>query len=485
MKSLFWKISLSFILVFLLVGCSYILITASTAQRYFQETTQRLNSSVAKYLTKEVKPFKDGKVNDEALSMIMHSMMAVNPAIEVYLLDPEGKILSYVVFDQLVKLKRVNLDPIKEFVAADGDDFVMGDDPRNPGGKSVFSATSVYDESGVLLGYVYIILASEKYETIASGLLGNYSLQLTYNSLFVTLVVALLIGLGLIAWLTRHLRIIVKAVEEFKDGNLKARVPEYKSTSEFAVLGETFNHMADRILANIDELKKVDSLRRELIANVSHDLRNPLAIINGYIETLQMKGDRISDQERNKYLTIIGDSTDKLTKLVSDLFDLSKLDSGQMQLKMEKLNMQELLHDTSLKYELLAKTKNIKINTDISAALPMVKADFYLLDRVIQNLLDNAVKYTPQDGTIWIEASKAAGSTVQVQVKNTGKGIPTKDLDLIVDRYYMIDKDREGVEGSGLGLAIVKRILELHGSQIQIESDSKSYTAFRFELSAT
>lgn len=480
MKSLFLRISLIFILVLLIVGCSYVFITAVTAQRYFQETTQRLNATVAEYMIEEVNPFVDGEVNEAALGTIMHSMMAVNPGIEVYLLDPTGEILSFVVLDQLVKLKRVELAPIKEFIAAKGDGFVMGDDPRNPGEKSVFSATAVYEDDQ-LLGYVYIILASEKYETIASGVLGSYWMQLTFNSILITLVVALLIGLVLIAWLTRHLRTIVKTVERFKDGDLNARVPDYNTNSEFAVLGDTFNHMADRILDNIEELKKVDSLRRELIANVSHDLRNPLAIINGYIETLQIKGESLSAAEKESYLKIIGNSTDKLTQLVADLFDLSKLESGQMQMKKENINIQELLQDSSLKYELLAKSKRISIETNISSALPMVNADLYLLDRVIQNLLDNAVKYTPQDGEISIEANPK-GNGVEVKIKNSGGGIPQADLESIFDRYYMIDKEREGVEGSGLGLAIVKRILEIHGSEIKINSDSVSYTEFEFDL---
>ncbi|MEP0713018.1 HAMP domain-containing sensor histidine kinase [Algoriphagus sp.] len=480
MKSLFLRISLLFTLVLLIVGCSYVLITAVTAQRYFQETTQRLNATVAEYMIQEVNPFVDGKVNETALGTIMHSMMAVNPGIEVYLLDPTGEILSFVVLDQLVKLKRVELGPVKKFIESKGDGFVLGDDPRNPGEKSVFSATAVYEE-GALLGYVYIILASEKYETIASGVLGSYWIQLTFNSIVITLVVALLIGLVLIAWLTRHLRTIVKTVERFKDGDMHARVPDFKTNSEFAVLGDTFNHMADLILDNIKELKKVDRLRRELIANVSHDLRNPLAIINGYIETLQMKGDTLSADEKESYLKIISKSTDKLTKLVADLFDLSKLESGQMQIRKEIINLQELLFDSSLKYELLARSKRIVIETSISSALPLVKADLYLIDRVIQNLLDNAVKYTPEDGEIRIEANPK-GTGVEVKIKNTGGGIPQTDLEAIFDRYYMIDKEREGVEGSGLGLAIVKRILEAHGTEIYIESDSNSFTEFIFEL---
>lgn len=481
MKSLYWRISLSFFVLLLIVGFSYIFITATTAQRYFQETTQRLNASVADYLIKEVNPFQEGKVNEEALGIIMHSMMAVNPGIEVYLLDPSGEIISFVVLDQKVKLKRVSLEPVQKFIAERGENFILGDDPRNPGQESVFSATSVYDGSQ-LLGYVYITLVSEKFETIASSLLGSFWMQLTFNSIVITLIVAFLIGLVLIGWLTRHLREIVRTVEKFKDGDFQARVPKSKSNSELALLGNTFNHMADTILNNIDELKKVDSLRRELIANVSHDLRNPLAIINGYIETLQIKGDSLSKEEKDKYLKIISDSTDRLTKLVSDLFDLSKLESGQMQVKLERLKIQELLFDSALKYELLAQTKGIQIKSQICQNLPAVNADLSLIDRVIQNLLDNAVKYTPQAGQILIDACEVAHGGVCIKIRNSGNGIPQAELKSLFDRYYMIDKDQQGVQGSGLGLAIVKHILEIHGSEIKINSDSKSYTEFEFDL---
>jgi signal transduction histidine kinase len=480
MRSLYWRISLSFILVLLLVGTSYILITAINAQRYFQETTQRLNAEVASYLIKEVSPFKDGKVDEEALGTIMHSMMAVNPGIEVYLLSPEGEILSYVVLDQLVKLKAVNIGPVGEFIESKGEKFVLGDDPRNPGSLSVFSAAEVF-ENGNLLGYVYVTLESEKLVTISSALLSSYWLKLTFNSIAITLVLGLLIGLVLIAWLTRHLRKVVVAVEEFKDGNLQARVPESRSDSDLALLGKTFNGMADTILKNIEELKNVDNLRRELIANVSHDLRNPLAIINGYMETLQIRDQKLTQEEKDRYYKIILDSVDKLTKLVGDLFDLSKLEAGQMPVQKEKIKIQELFYDSSLKYELLASTKEIQIKSSICPELPPVFADLYLMDRVLQNLLDNAVKYTPTNGEIELEACSARGG-VLIRVKNSGSGIPKEDLDSIFDRYYKVDKEYKGIEGSGLGLAIVKKILEIHGTVIEISSDSESYTEFQFVL---
>lgn len=482
MKSLYWRISLVFTLVMLVVGFAYIMITTIASKNYFLETTQRLNASVADYLVKEAPPFKNGEVNEEALGVIMHSMMAVNPSIEVFLLDPNGEILSFVVLDSKVKLKSIDTYPIKEFIATKGSKFILGDDPRANGYQTIFSATAVV-ENEVLQGYVYITLASEKFEEVSAGLLGSYWLKLTLESFLVTMVVALLIGLILTSLLTKNLREIVKTVSRFKDGDLQVRIPEMNTNSELSLLASTFNSMADNIFHNMDELKKVDTLRRELIANVSHDLRNPLAVINGYVETMIIKGAQITESEREQYLKIISDSSDRLTKLVADLFELSKLESGQMLLKLEPFRIQELLFDTCLKFGLLAKTKNIDLVSDISPSLPIVEADLYLLDRVIQNLIDNAVKYAPENGKITLKAFYCQSTDkVCVSIKNSGSGIPQKDLELLFERYYMVDRDKTGIEGSGLGLAIVKKILEIHNSNIQVFSDSATFTEFVFEL---
>ncbi|PZV87205.1 HAMP domain-containing protein [Algoriphagus aquaeductus] len=482
MKSLYWRITLAFTGVMMLVGFAYMMITTLASKNYFLETTQRLNASVAEYLIKEAPPFKEGRVDEEALGVIMHSMMAVNPGIEVYLLDPEGEILSFVVLDSKVKLSRIDIDPVREFIDTHGAKFILGEDPRGNGLKTIFSATEVREE-GELQGYVYITLVSEKFEAVASGLLGSYWMKLTLESFLITMIVAISIGFILTAMLTKNLREVVRTVSKFKDGDLNARIPDLKTRSELAVLASTFNQMADNILNHMEELQKVDGLRRELIANVSHDLRNPLAVINGYVETMLIKGDKISKSEREQYLKIINDSSDKLTKLVSDLFELSKLESGQMLLNREPFRIQELLFDACLKYELLAKAKKIDLVADISPSLPVVEADLYLLDRVIQNLIDNAVKYSPENGKIILRAFYCQDTfKVCVSIKNTGVGIPQKDLKSLFERYYMVDKDKKGIEGAGLGLAIVKKILEVHDSQIKVFSDSSTYTEFVFEL---
>lgn len=479
-NSLLWRLSGAFLFLLLLLGLAYMIITTVAANRYFQETTQKLNANVASEMLLEVEPFVDGEVNKEALGALMHSMMAVNPRLEVYLLSPTGEILSYVVLKKKVKLTQVSLLPIHEFIAKEGQKYILGDDPRNPGHKTIFSATEVFD-NGILQGYVYMVLVSEKFENVANTLLGSYWLRISSRSFILTLVAAFLIGLGLIILLTRNLRIIIGTVKKFEDGDLNARIPLKNTKGEMALLSRTFNQMADTILQNIDDLKKVDALRRELIANVSHDLRNPLAVMHGYVETLMIKDQEVSPEERQKYYKIILDSSNRLKVLVSDLFELSKLEAGQMEPQREAFRINEMLQDASLKYKVLADEKKVDFKTNIDRSLPLVFADISMIDRVIQNLVDNALKFTPEQGWIKLDVHQKNG-LVEIDVENSGEGIPEEELSSIFDRYYKVSKEKSNMEGTGLGLAIVKKILDLHKVDIKVESSPDTCTRFAFTL---
>lgn len=480
-NTLFWRLSLVFLTVLIIVGMAYVLITGYSARQYYQETHQRLNADVAASMLLEVTPFVDGEVNEDALGKIMHSMMAVNPSLEVYLLDPEGEILSHVVLDKEVRLKSVSLDPVREFVGSEGEDYILGDDPRNPGEETIFSASEVR-EDGRLLGYVYMVLDSEKYQDALGTLWSSYFLRVGTRSFVITLVAAFGIGLLLIAMLTSNLRKIQRGVKRFEEGDYASRI-EVDGKGELADLAVTFNHMADTIVKNIDELKEVDRLRRDLIANVSHDLRSPMSVIHGYIETLILKDNSLSPEDRNKYLQVILQSSEKLKKLVADLFELSRLEARQVKLKQESFFIHELLQDTARQYELMAQEKEIDIRTELTGELPMVYADISLIGRVLQNLIDNAMKYTPDRGEIRVKAEKSNDS-VQVEIANSGQ-IAEKDLPNIFDRYYKVDHKENGISGSGLGLAIVRKILDMHNVTIQVSSRPEEGTRFYFDLPLT
>ncbi len=477
-ESLFWRISILFLLILVLLGVSYTVITITMAKRYSDETTQKLNANVAEHMLLEVNPFVDGKVNEESLGKIMHSMMAVNPSLEVYLLDPQGKILSFVVLDKKVKLQYVSIEPISKFLADKGKSLTYGDDPRNPGKSTIFSATSVY-EKGKHLGYVYMILASEEAENIATALQNSYLLKIGVQSFVLTLIAAFIIGMLLLWLLMKSLRNIMESVKKFSEGDFKARIPVH-SKGELAQLSVTVNTMADKILRNMEELKEVDKLRRDLIANISHDIRTPISIIHGYVETLIMKQDSLDPQKQQEYLQTIIKSTERLKRLMTDLFELSKLESRQIKPKMEPFFMFDLLQDISNKYKLLAQEKNIELETELPSKMPVVCADIALMERVLQNLIDNALNYTPEKGKVKIKMEEFS-KQVHISVMNTGPGITSEELPKIFDRYYKVENTKTS-RGTGLGLAIVKNILEIHDADIRVESENQGNTTFSFDL---
>jgi len=480
-ESLYWKISGLFLLILVLIGVAYVVTTISVTRKYFDEATQRLNARVAEQMLLEVNPFAGDTVNKEAVGKIMHSMMAVNPGLEVYLLDPQGKILSFVVFDQDVKLQSVSLDPIIKFMEEKGETLIYGDDPKNPGASSIFSASEVR-EDGVLRGYVYMILASEEYLNITTALQQSYLLQIGTKFFLITLLFAFVIGLLFLWLLMRSLRDIVVTVKKFDKGDYVHKIP-IRSRGELAELASTINIMADTMLRNIEELKEVDKLRRDLIANISHDIRTPIAVIHGYIETLIIKSNTLDAKKQEEYLRTILKSTNKLKRLMSDLFELSKLEARQVNPKMEPFFMFDLLQDATQRYKLIAQEKSISFETEFKSKAPMVCADVAMIERVIQNLIDNALKYTPENGKVKI-AMAEEDTHLKVSVSNSGRGISEEEIPKIFDRYYKVDNTRSA-HGTGLGLAIVKNILDIHQSKISVFSERFGITTFSFNLPVT
>lgn len=477
----FWKLFLSLLGLLLIVGFAYVFITASLAEEFFQERNQVLNASIAEHIITEVKPtIREGQLSEEATDAIMHHMMAINPSIEVYILDPQGNILNYVVPYKKVKMDRVDLGPVDAFIAASGSGYIQGDDPRKPGESTVFSAAPIV-ENGETLGYVYVVLASEEYESAAAMVRSSYILKLGGRAMLITLLSAALLGAVAIWLITTRLNNIIQTVKRFQRGEMSARL-DVKSEGGINDLAIAFNEMADTILGNIENLKSMETLRRELVGNVSHDLRTPLAVIHGYIETLMIKKDHLSPEERDKYLNIILASTEKLRKLVNELFELSKLEARQVAPKKEPFFIQELIHDICQKFQILAREKQVELASDGDDQNVLVYADLGLIERVLQNLIDNALKFTPRGGKITI-AVNSRDDNVEIRVSDTGPGIPEDQIPFIFDRYHIGDK-RISLDqnNTGLGLAIVKKILEIHNCNIELHSRLKQGTTFAFRL---
>ncbi len=477
-SSFYWKVAAIFLIVLIVFASIALYIFVRAARNYSIEVNQKLNKELASNMLETIKPdFKNGIVNQEALADIMHSMMVVNPSVEVYILNPDGVILSYVAPEKVVKLAKVSLDPIRRFLNDKDHNIVYGDDPRNPGEKKIFSAAEV-TEAGNLTGYIYIVLASQEYVSASHMVLGSYILGLSIKSIIVILLVSALVGLVAIWYITKELNHIIHGIKLFKLGNLGSRIP-IKKNNEFDRIALVFNEMAGTIEQNIKELRGIDEFRKELISNISHDLRTPVASIQGYAETLLLKAGKLDAGQQQKYANIIYKSSEKLKILVDELFELSKLESNQVKLKTEPFSIAELVSDVANKYRIISQKKGISINTFISNDIPAVEADISLIDRVLQNLIDNAIKFCKEGDYINLEIQLSSPESVKISIADSGVGISNDDLPYIFERYFTGKRHNES---TGLGLAIVKKIIDLHHSEIHVMSQPGKGTTFTFQL---
>ena len=385
------KLWVAFVLLVILMGAAYIFTTGYLTNKHNQAITQRVNAKVAEHVIQEkfqnASPFlEDGSVNKELFGDLMHDMMAVNRRIEVYLLNELGEIRYSVVLDhnENEPSKRVSLAPINSFIQTKGNEFIVGDDPLNPNEPKIFSAAP-FDINGKK-GFIYIILAGKEFQLISDNLLGRYFTKLGIGATLLTMLFAAIIGMLSIWFLTKNLRLITHTVRKFREGDLDIRI-ENPEKSDIAVFAHSFNEMADSIVGNMDKMKSVDTLRRELIANVSHDLRTPLAILKGYVETLQMKKDSLTEEQKQEYLQITHDNIDKLSNLINQLFDYSKLEAEQIAPIKEPFSITELSHDLIAKFKVLAEQKKISLQLDNPKSNYMVFADVSLWKELYRTLL--------------------------------------------------------------------------------------------------
>ena len=484
-KTLYSKLAVVLIGVLAILGLGYLSLTVQTVRMHQQEVRQELNRTLAENLAAKKPLFIDGTIDEAAIHALFEFYMVVNPAIENYIIDREGTILSYSAPPGKVKRTSISLEPIRQLLDDTHALPILGDDPRDPAGQKVFSAASIVVD-GKQEGYLYVVLGGEEYESIASLLQGSYMFRLSTWVIIASLLVGSIAGLMLFNLITRRLTKLSAAMKNFhaEDSMHPSAFAEIDTTSkdEIGQLGASFKVMAERIAKQMRELEQTDALRRELVANVSHDLRTPIASLQGYIETLLLKRDHLSEDEQRQYLEIAMKHSLTLASLVDQLFELAKLDAQIAPVHQEPFAMGDLVQDIIVKFQLTAEVAEIQIQHNFPRDLPLVTGDIALIERVLENLIENAIRHTPKSGTVAITLQRD-GNSVATTVGDNGCGIPESALPRIFDRFYQVDNTRTTSAGhGGLGLAIVKRILDLHQQPIQVESQPNRGTTFQFTL---
>jgi signal transduction histidine kinase len=483
MNTLFARLSIALLVIVGLMGAAFYVVDRINTGLYYEELSQTLNAPIAMYVTGQRQLITNGEPDIESLQDLAGHAMVINPTAEIYLLDTEGNILGHGMDPATVLRDRVDLAPVLSLIAGPDHMPVRGDDPRSEKSRKIFSAHPVESEAG-LEGYLYVILGGQTYEALASNIEDSYVGRMSAITVAVIVVLTLVVGLLVFGLLTRRLKRLDREMRHVSASKFEA-APKLVHTDggdEIDALTNAFIDMSDRIAGQIEQLKENDRLRRELVSNISHDLRTPLSAMQGYIETLIIKSESMSAAERDKYLRIARKHTVRLATLIGDLFELSKLDSASVTPNLETFSLPELVQDIAHEFQLDFERKNIRLSVDSQSDTANTIGDIGLIQRVLENLVRNAVKFTPEGGEITISIAERP-EALRVAVSDNGPGIHDDDIPRIFDRFYRaVDGEEARSDSSGLGLAIVKRILDLHGSRITVTSRLDAGTRFEFDL---
>jgi signal transduction histidine kinase len=484
---LHYKLSAAMFVIVLLLGAAFFAVDRYSVRLYYEELSQRLNASLAMYVVNAEPLISGGKVNHQALDELANRAMVINPTAEIYLVAPDGEILDHAFPAEEVVVDRVDIDNILALLSGSASLPIKGIDPRDPDSHKVFSAFPVTDplQSDHLSGYLYVVLGGSQYEAIANEVAGSDRQRMIAAGILLLVIAAFGAGAMLFSYLTRRLRSLTGEVSAFTDGRFDAGISVAsvdEPVDEIDQLRNACHSMAMTIQQQLATLQEDDRLRRELVTNISHDLRTPLASMQGYIETLIIKDDTLDAATRAQYLEIARKHALHLSRLIQDLFELAMLDSNRVTPEFEQFSLPELIHDVVQEFELQAREADVSLEVNPPDAAVSVYADISLIQRVLENLVGNALKYTPAGGKVSISVRPSAAG-VGVSVSDNGPGIPEEALPRIFDRFYKAEGQGDSGRGSmGLGLAIAKRILELHSGEIRVVSKEHQGTQFYFNL---
>ncbi len=300
-------------------------------------------------------------------------------------------------------------------------------------------------------------------------LLWHFAPMLTAVAAGVLLVGGALVSVLVFGPPRRRLRSLEFAARRLGGGDLSARAPD-RGGDEIAAVAQAFNAMAADLSTRASALAESDRVRRQLLADVSHELTTPVTAMRGYLETLTMPELDLDEATRARYLGIIGDETARLERIIGDLLDLARLEGGGGALKMEPVPVATLFDRVAARHGRALDAAGVQMEMSIGAGADAVVGDRDRLEQALQNLGANAIRYAPAGTTIQLSARRVEG-TVQLSVSDAGAGIEPEHVPHVFDRFYKADASRVGVAGgSGLGLSIVKAIVERHGARITLES---------------
>lgn len=488
--SLTRRLTLLLALLLLGYGALVALVGRGVAQQQEQESLQRLSHGLARHIIEhwpEVALPPGDAADHAARAELLKMLMVVNPGIQVYMLDADGRVDAYLGEPGMVQTPQVNLGPVRAFLAG-APLPLAGTDPMAAGGSAakIFSAAMFPPRPGDARppGYLYIVLEGAARAQVA----GDVGLARVWRSAAwvaaLGLLGTLLLGLLLLRRLTLPLHRLAGRMRAFRVDASASAAAAPAAGDEVAGIAASFDAMARRIDQQAADQQTQASAHREVIANVAHDLRTPLTALHGHLEALGGREPALDEQRTQRHLAAALAQSEKVRRLSQQLFELATLQSTGHVLVRERFSLDELVSDAVQKFELAAERPPVRLDGPAPGRIE-IDGDLQLIERALTNLIDNAIRHAPAAEPVRVSLQRE-GARVNVLVEDRGPGLPAELARRLDAGHPVRDPplQRPGGGIGGLGLAIAQRIAALHGGSLSTQTTAHGGTRLCLALPA-
>jgi signal transduction histidine kinase len=476
------------------------LMYSSVFQYYTDWQYQRTQQFLERIALAHPDLWKEYNKSGSSFGQTLRQYILYSPNTGLYLIDKEGKVLSSAGEGRIFwSSYKISIDPLLSTHQVDPSKPKFGDDPDVQGASCIVAIYPVLNGEE-LKGYLYAVARDAVLQVQPTKLLGSYAIRTSIKAALLTILVGLVLTAAVLASFTRPLSRLTKALEDIKakgfseddipEGNATGQslgIPDVERNDEIGRLSRTFVGLFERLKEEMRTVRRVDLQRRDMIASVSHDLRTPLTALSGQLETIRMKGNQLTQEEQSRYVDLAFNNAQHLKRLTDSLADLARLDNPTFEAKREPMALGELADDLVQRYRLRAEQQGVTLDVDYPDGLPLIPLDASLAERALSNLLDNALRVTPDKGRITVSVKAepiqagaaqerpnpgngAALAEQRLSVSDTGPGVAPEEQSKIFQKFYQTAQHREHRGSSGLGLAIVKRVADLHDGRVDLSS---------------
>ncbi|AZG33789.1 MULTISPECIES: sensor histidine kinase [Shewanella] len=442
---------------------------------------QSLHLQLAEHMAHINPLLSQGITSDAALKEAFHDFMLLGPSFEIYTLDPDGKVIAYDAKEEKIKIHRVDTAIIQQFL--NGDNLpVLGTDPRSEDTHKIFSASKLITEDGLHSGYLYVIIGGEDYDSWQTLINAENQPKIWGATIGFWIIFALVLFVILLRYFTRPIQKLAQDLTELKNTPMsdKLILPQrYRGSLEISLLSHHINHLLQEIQLQQQQVKRQQQAKHDFLLHLSHDLKTPLTALLGYIDTWLILPENERDQALIQYAANSGQT---LQQLLAQLLELAALENGQIDAQLQQVNLSELLCDIEQTFTPRAKKLGVQLDFDINHA-SQIYTDPALMRRILNNLVDNALRYTPAGGKIQIINALHNGQQ-WLTVRDTGAGMHQHEVDALkqLSMTTLSFEANQSLPQLGVGLAIVRQLLGLLKCRIEIDSQPGVGSEFKIEL---